>query len=118
MRDLSVDLFGLRLPSPLFMAPIGVLGICAQDGHGDLATAKASAITGVPMIASTLSNDPLEAVAREIGGRYRALPALYANRPRTRRKPRASRRGGRVQGDRRHARHLDPGLAAARSERR
>jgi lactate 2-monooxygenase len=67
-RDLSVDLFGLRLPSPLFMAPIGVLGICAQDGHGDLATAKASAITGVPMIASTLSNDPLEAVAREIGG--------------------------------------------------
>jgi lactate 2-monooxygenase len=68
MRDLSVDLFGLRLPSPLFMAPIGVLGICAQDGHGDLATAKASAITGVPMIASTLSNDPLEAVAREIGG--------------------------------------------------
>ena len=68
IRDLSVDLFGLRLPSPLFMAPIGVLGICAQDGHGDLATAKASAITGVPMIASTLSNDPLEAVAREIGG--------------------------------------------------
>ena len=49
------------------MAPIGVLGICAQDGHGDLAAAKAAATTGVPMIASTLSNDPLEAVAREIG---------------------------------------------------
>src|ERR1700722_9595980 len=67
-RDMSVELFGMRLPSPLFMAPIGVLGICAQDGHGDLATAKAAAATGVPMIASTLSNDPLEAVAREIGG--------------------------------------------------
>ena len=67
-RDLSVDLFGLRLPSPLFMAPIGVLGICSQDGHGDVATAKAAGITGVPMVASTLSNDPLETVAREIGG--------------------------------------------------
>ncbi|MFF1378900.1 alpha-hydroxy-acid oxidizing protein [Streptomyces sp. NPDC058308] len=67
-RDLSVDLFGMRLPSPLFMAPIGVLGICAQDGHGDLATARAAARTGVPMIASTLSADPMESVAAELGG--------------------------------------------------
>lgn len=66
-RDLGVDLFGLRLPSPLLMAPIGVLGICAQDGHGDLATARAAARTGVPMVASTLSADPLEAVAAELG---------------------------------------------------
>ncbi|MEU6995544.1 alpha-hydroxy-acid oxidizing protein [Streptomyces sp. NPDC046465] len=67
-RDLSVDLFGMTLPSPLFMAPIGVLGICAQDGHGDLATARAAARTGVPMIASTLSADPMESVAAELGG--------------------------------------------------
>ena len=67
-RDMSVELFGMRWPSPLFMAPIGVLGICAQDGHGDLATAKAAALSSVPMVASTLSNDPLEAVAKEIGG--------------------------------------------------
>ncbi len=66
-RDMSVDLFGLRLASPLFMAPIGVLGICAKDGRGDLATAKAAALTGVPMVASTLSDDPMEAVAKEIG---------------------------------------------------
>ena len=38
-RDMSITLFGLRLPSPVFMAPIGVIGICAQDGHGDLAVA-------------------------------------------------------------------------------
>jgi lactate 2-monooxygenase len=66
-RDMSVELFGKRWASPLFMAPIGVLGICAQDGHGDLATAKAAALTGVPMVASTLSNDPMEAVAEGIG---------------------------------------------------
>ncbi|MEU3465419.1 alpha-hydroxy-acid oxidizing protein [Streptomyces sp. NPDC006733] len=66
-RDLSVDLFGLTLPSPLFMAPVGVIGLCAQDGHGDLATARAAARTGVPMIASTLTVDPLEQVAAEFG---------------------------------------------------
>ena len=66
-RDLSVDLFGMRLPSPVFMAPIGVIGLCAQDGHGDLATARAAARTGVPMVASTLTVDPLEEVAGEFG---------------------------------------------------
>jgi lactate 2-monooxygenase len=30
-RDLSVEVFGLTLPSPVFMAPIGVTGLCAQD---------------------------------------------------------------------------------------
>ncbi|WP_338702811.1 alpha-hydroxy-acid oxidizing protein [Streptomyces sp. Q6] len=66
-RDLSVDLFGLRLDSPLFMAPVGVIGLCALDGHGDLATARAAARTGVPMVASTLSVDPMEDVAAAFG---------------------------------------------------
>jgi lactate 2-monooxygenase len=66
-RNLSIELFGLSLPSPVFMAPIGVIGICAQDGHGDLATARAAARTGVPMMVSTLTADPLEQVAAEFG---------------------------------------------------
>ena len=66
-RDLSVDLFGVRLPSPVFMAPIGVLGLCTQDGHGDLAAAEAAAALNVPMVASTLSADPLEEVAARCG---------------------------------------------------
>jgi lactate 2-monooxygenase len=28
-RDLSIDLFGMKLPTPLFMSPIGVIGLCA-----------------------------------------------------------------------------------------
>ena len=67
-RDLSIDLFGLKLPTPLFMAPIGVTGICTQDGHGDLAAARAAATTGVPLTISTLQNDPLEDVAQQLGG--------------------------------------------------
>lgn len=66
-RDLTVELFGTTLPSPVFLAPIGVIGLCAQDGHGDLATARAAVRTGVPMVASTFSVDPLEDVAAELG---------------------------------------------------
>ena len=66
-RDLSVELFGMTLPTPLFMSPVGINGICTQDGHGDLAAARAAAITGVPLCQSTLSNDPLEDVAAQLG---------------------------------------------------
>lgn len=61
-RDLSVELFGHRYPTPLFMAPIGLNGEASQDRHGDMAAARASALTGVPFCASTLANDPLEDV--------------------------------------------------------
>lgn len=66
-RDLSVELWGKRWSAPIFMAPIGVIGLCSPDGHGDVATAKAAARTGVPMCASTLTVDPLESVAAEFG---------------------------------------------------
>lgn len=66
-RDLSIELLGQRLKSPLFMAPIGVNGIMTADQHGDLAAARASALTGVPYCSSTLSNDPLEKVAEAQG---------------------------------------------------
>ncbi len=66
-RDMSIELCGVKLPSPVFMAPVGVIGVCAQDGHGDLACARASARTGVPFFAGTLSADPMEEVAAELG---------------------------------------------------
>lgn len=66
-RDMSINLFGMRLPTPIFMSPIGVIGLCAQDGHGDIGTARAARKLGVPMIASTFSNDPLEEIASEFG---------------------------------------------------
>ena len=73
VRDLSIDLFGMKLRTPIFMCPIGVIGICPADGHGDMATARAAAQTGVPMVASTLSEDPMELVAGELG----STPGLF-----------------------------------------
>lgn len=66
-RDLSIELFGHRYPTPLFMAPIGLNGEASQDRHGDMAAARASAMTGVPFCASTLANDPLEDVKAACG---------------------------------------------------
>jgi lactate 2-monooxygenase len=66
-RDLSIELFGKRFVSPLFMCPIGMVGLCAPDFHGDLAAARASAATGVPFTLSTFSQNPMEEVIKEVG---------------------------------------------------
>lgn len=66
-RDLSVTVFDVTFPAPAFMAPIGVIGVCAQDGHGDLACARAAARTGIPFMVGTLSADPLEDVVAACG---------------------------------------------------
>jgi lactate 2-monooxygenase len=49
------------------MAPVGVIGLCTTDRHGDIAAARAAARTGVPLCVSTLTMDPLEDVAAEFG---------------------------------------------------
>lgn len=66
-RDLSIELFGRTYPSPIFMAPIGVVGVMHESGHGDLEVARAAAETGIPAVISTLMQDPMEAVAAELG---------------------------------------------------
>jgi L-lactate dehydrogenase (cytochrome) len=64
-RDLSTTLLGTALPAPLLLAPIGVQKVLHEEG--ELATARAAAAVGVPMIASTASHFTLEEIA-EAGG--------------------------------------------------
>ncbi len=64
-RDTRVELFGSPLPAPLLFAPIGALDIVRPDG--DLAVARASVATGVPMVASTLTSHSLEEIATALG---------------------------------------------------
>lgn len=75
-RDLSVSLFDMRLPTPPFMPPVGVVGVCSQDLHADFMAANASAQTGVPMVASTLTQDRMEDVVPHAGD----TPNLEAQR--------------------------------------
>ena len=65
VRDLSVQLFGKRFASPLFLAPVGVQSILHKDA--EVAVAKAAQAAGVPMILSTLSSTPLEKIAEVLG---------------------------------------------------
>jgi isopentenyl diphosphate isomerase/L-lactate dehydrogenase-like FMN-dependent dehydrogenase len=64
-RDTTVELFGARLPSPLVLAPIGVLEMAHRDA--DVAVARAAAAEGVPMIFSNQASRPMEECARELG---------------------------------------------------
>jgi lactate 2-monooxygenase len=66
-RDLSINLFGKHLPSPMFMPPVGLIGLCAPDFQGDVAAARASADTGVPFTLSTFSQTPMEDVIKHAG---------------------------------------------------
>jgi lactate 2-monooxygenase len=66
-RDLSINLFGKHLPSPMFMPPVGLIGLCAPDFQGDVAAAQASADTGVPFTLSTFSQAPMEDVIKHAG---------------------------------------------------
>ena len=60
-RDLSTTVLGTAMPAPLLLAPIGVQAILDPDG--ELATARAAAAVGVPMIASTNSHFTMEEIA-------------------------------------------------------
>jgi lactate 2-monooxygenase len=64
-RDLSTELLGTSMPAPLMLAPIGVQKVLHEDG--ELASARAAAAVGTPMIASTASHFSLEEIA-EAGG--------------------------------------------------
>lgn len=64
-RDLTVTLFGRRLPSPLLLAPIGVLEMVHREA--DLAVARAAAALGVPFVFSNQASVPMEAAAAAMG---------------------------------------------------
>ncbi|MFI9273516.1 alpha-hydroxy-acid oxidizing protein [Kitasatospora sp. NPDC052896] len=67
-RDLSTVLFGKKVDVPIFMAPIGMIGLCSPDFHGDVAAATAAGATGVPYCLSTFSQTRMEEVVPHAGG--------------------------------------------------
>ena len=65
MRDLSVELLGTRMPAPVMLAPIGVQTLLHEEG--ELASARAAAAVGLPLITSTASATALEEIAEANG---------------------------------------------------
>jgi len=76
-RDLSTSVLGTEMPAPLMLAPIGVQKIVHEDG--ELATARAAAALGVPMIVSTASHFSLEEIAEASGEGPRWFQLYWPN---------------------------------------
>src|SRR5512133_4303661 len=60
-RDLSVEVLGTRSPYPFLLAPVGVLSIAHADG--ELAPARAAAVSRVPFVLSTAASHSIEEIA-------------------------------------------------------
>ncbi|MGC1450358.1 MAG: lactate 2-monooxygenase [Candidatus Sulfotelmatobacter sp.] len=61
-RDLTVELFGRTLPTPVLLGPVGVQNIIHPEA--EVAVGRAAASLGVPFVLSTVSSRPIEEVAQ------------------------------------------------------
>ena len=64
-RDLTVEIFGEKFDSPIFIAPVGVQTIFHHDK--EVGVAEVAAEIGVPYILSTASSSSIEDVAKASG---------------------------------------------------
>ena len=64
-RSMATEVLGTAMPAPLLLAPVGVQSILHPDG--ELASARAAAGEGVPVIASTAGSYTLEEIAAATG---------------------------------------------------
>lgn len=64
-RSTTIELFGRTYPSPLFLAPIGVLEMVHPEA--DLAVARAAAANTVPYVFSNQASVPMEECAKVMG---------------------------------------------------
>ncbi|TMK59153.1 MAG: alpha-hydroxy-acid oxidizing protein [Actinobacteria bacterium] len=78
-RDLTTTVLGTEMPAPLLLAPIGVQKVVHEEG--ELATARAAAALGMPMIASTASHFSLEEIAEAGGEAPRWFQLYWPNDP-------------------------------------
>src|SRR3954470_2727908 len=76
-RDMRLELFGAELHSPVLLAPVGVQQIVHPDG--ELASARAAASLGVPMVHSTAASNSIEDVAAALGDTPRWFQLYWPN---------------------------------------
>ncbi len=61
VRDISVEVLGMRSPAPFFLAPVGVLSIAHEEA--EVGAAKAAASSGVPFLLSSAATHSIEEIA-------------------------------------------------------
>jgi len=76
-RSLATTVLGTEMPAPVLLAPIGVQSIVHPDG--ELATARAAADLGVPMIMSTAASYSIDEIAAASGDGPRWFQLYWPN---------------------------------------
>lgn len=76
-RSVQITLFDKQLRTPVLLAPVGMQAIAHPDG--ELATARAAAAAGVPLIVSTVSSYSLEQIAQTMGDAARWFQLYWSN---------------------------------------
>ncbi|EEB07061.1 cytochrome b2 [Schizosaccharomyces japonicus yFS275] len=64
-RNLEIELFGVKYPTPILVAPIGVQRL--YHSEGEVAAARAASKLGIPYIMSSASSSSMEQVAQASG---------------------------------------------------
>lgn len=64
-RSMAITLFNQQLKTPVMLAPVGMQKISHPEG--ELATARAAAAAGVPLVVSTVSSHSMEQIAEVMG---------------------------------------------------
>ena len=80
--DLSTEILGIQLPSPVLLAPAAFQRLANPEG--ELATARAAAGAGSILIASTLANWSVEDIASAASGRLWLQLYIFRDRSLTR----------------------------------
>ncbi|HET8673940.1 MAG TPA: lactate 2-monooxygenase [Thermoleophilaceae bacterium] len=78
-RDLRTELFGIELPAPLMLAPVGVMSIVHEEA--ELAVARAARELGVPMVLSNAASNSMEDVAEVLGDSARWFQLYWPTNP-------------------------------------
>ncbi len=76
-RDLTTTVLGTEMPAPVMLAPIGVQTVVHPDG--ELASARAAATHGIPLITSTASATAMEEIAEANGDGPRWYQLYWPN---------------------------------------
>jgi lactate 2-monooxygenase len=78
-RSPATTVLGTSMPAPVLLGPVGVQSIIHPDG--ELATARAAAEVGLPMVMSTASSYSIEDVAEASGDGARWFQLYWPNDP-------------------------------------
>lgn len=76
-RTLGITLYNQSLRAPIMLAPVGMQAIAHPEG--ELATARAAAEAGVPLVVSTVSAHSLERIAEVMGDAPRWFQLYWSN---------------------------------------